>query len=336
MKKLTAFSLGFVLIVIILGAYTRLTDAGLGCPDWPGCYGFLTVPHAEYRVEKAEMRFPEAPLDHFKAWNEMIHRYAAGILGLLVLAMAIIAIRRRRAGVTNKPYKLPVGLLALITFQAALGAWTVTMALQPVIVMLHLMGGFTTFTLLALLYMREAEVPIPLEHSMVPLQKIAMVALVVVIIQIMLGGWVAANYAALACTALPICEGNWWSRLDLLGALTVPPADNYEFGVHNYEQRMTMHVFHRIGAFVVLAVMAKLLWSMWQRATTEWFKRMTLVLTVLLVVQIALGVTNVVASLPLLIAVAHNAVGALLMVALVILNYSLVKIKQQQKEVSHG
>lgn len=335
MKKLAAFSLGFVLIVIILGAYTRLTDAGLGCPDWPGCYGFLKVPHSEYRMAKAEMRFPEAPLDHFKAWNEMIHRYAAGILGLLVLAMAIIAIRRRRAGVMNKPYKLAVGLLALIIFQAALGMWTVTMALQPVIVMLHLMGGFSTFTLLALLYLREAEIPIPVEESLLPLQKLAAVALIVVIIQIALGGWVAANYAALACTALPICEGNWWTRMDILGAFSVPEAENYEFGVHNYEERMTMHVFHRIGAFVVLGVMAWLLWELWQRATSAWFKRLAVLLTVLLVVQIALGVTNVVASLPLLVAVAHNAVGALLMVTLVVLNYSLYKVAHNKKEVSH-
>lgn len=334
MQRYVKIALGLVIVVIILGAYTRLTDAGLGCPDWPGCYGFLTVPHSETRVETAEMRFPERPVEHFKAWNEMIHRYAAGILGILVLVIAVTAVQRRRRIGAGKPLKLPLALLVLIIFQAALGMWTVTMNLQPVIVMMHLLGGFSTFCLLALLYLRESQPTLATEPKLRSLQPLAILTLLVVVGQIALGGWVAANYAALACTNLPICEGNWLERLDIAGAFSVPEAEDYEFGVHSYAERMTMHVFHRIGAIVVMAVMGLLLLKLWLGATSQWFKRLTFVLTFLLVLQVALGITNVVASLPLAVAVAHNAVGALMLVGLVALNYALFKIKR--KEVSHG
>lgn len=340
MQRLLKITLGLVMVVIILGSYTRLTDAGLGCPDWPGCYGFLTVPHSDTAVSTAEMRFPERPVEHFKAWNEMIHRYAAGILGLFVLAIAVVAVRRHQrlkaAGEARKPLKLPLLLLALITFQAALGMWTVTMNLQPVIVMLHLLGGFSTFSLLALLYLRESPPQLVLETNLNALRTIAAASLVVVIAQIAAGGWVAANYAALACTQLPICEGNWAERLDFAGAFSLPEADNYEFGVHSYTERMTMHIVHRFGAIVVMAVMALLLWKLWRLAQSAWIRRLTFVLTVLLIVQILLGITNVVASLPLLVAVMHNFVGALLMVGLIALNYALYRINLRYRKPEHS
>lgn len=333
-QRLVKIALGLVLVVIILGSYTRLTDAGLGCPDWPGCYGYLTVPHSEARVGEAEMRFPERPVEHFKAWNEMIHRYAAGILGLLVLAIAIAAVARHRKIGAGKPLKLPLALLAMIIFQAVLGMWTVTMNLQPVIVMGHLLGGFTTFSLLVLLYLRENPPRLARETALRSLQGLAALALIVVVAQIASGGWVAANYAALACTNLPVCEGNWSERLDFAGAFSLPEADNYEFGVHSYNERMTMHIVHRFGAAVVMAVMLWLLAKLWLNATSAWFRRMAFTLTVLLVAQVLLGITNVLASLPLAVAVAHNAVGALLMVTLVALNFGLYRLNN--KEVSHG
>ena len=151
MKKLTLFSIFLAAVVIILGAYTRLTDAGLGCPDWPGCYGNLTVPLSEEKVAQANAAFPERPVEAFKAWNEMIHRYFAGTLGLCVLAIAIIAIRQRDKGT---PVKLPLLLLGLIIFQAALGMWTVTLNLLPVVVMGHLLGGFSVLSCLFILYLR--------------------------------------------------------------------------------------------------------------------------------------------------------------------------------------
>lgn len=324
MQRLVKISLALVMVVIILGSYTRLTDAGLGCPDWPGCYGFLVVPHSEQAVSTAEARFPERPVEHFKAWNEMIHRYAAGILGLLVLAIAVTAVRRVQSAASagyNPPLKLPLALLALIIFQAALGMWTVTMNLQPVIVMLHLLGGFSTFSLLAILYLREMPPHVADAEKLKPLAGLGLASLVVVIAQIAAGGWVAANYAALACTQLPICEGNWVQRLDFAGAFSLPAADNYEFGVHSYSERMTMHIVHRFGAVVVMAVLGALLWKLWRMAESQWMRRLTFSITLLLVLQIILGITNVVASLPLLVAVAHNFVGALLMVALIAFNY---------------
>ena len=325
MRKLVKFSLVFCFIVIVLGAFTRLTDAGLGCPDWPGCYGFLKVPLSEARQAVAVEAFPDAPLDIQKAWNEMIHRYAAGTLGFLVLAIAIVAIRRRKKAETHhQPFKLPIFLLILICWQAALGMWTVTMMLQPVIVMLHLMGGFTTFALLYLLYLRETPYRVPGGDSALrKLRDLAAFSLIAVICQIALGGWVAANYAALACTELPVCEGDWISRLDFAGAFTLPAAETYEFGVHNYDQRMTMHVLHRIGAIVTTLVLGVLLYKLWAQAQTQVFKNAAFVITALLVVQLALGVSNVVFSLPLAVAVAHNAVGALLLISLVGLNYNL-------------
>ena len=151
MKKLTLFSIFLAAVVIILGAYTRLTDAGLGCPDWPGCYGNLTVPLSEEKVAQANAAYPERPVEAFKAWNEMIHRYFAGTLGVCVLAIALIALRQRDKGT---PVKLPLLLLGLIIFQAALGMWTVTLNLLPVVVMGHLLGGFSVLSCLFILYLR--------------------------------------------------------------------------------------------------------------------------------------------------------------------------------------
>lgn len=327
MRNLVKFSLAFCFIVIVLGAFTRLTDAGLGCPDWPGCYGFLTVPQSETRQAVAVEAFPEAPLDTQKAWNEMIHRYAAGILGLLVLAIAIVAIRRRMRGATrHQPFKLPIFLLILICWQAALGMWTVTMMLQPVIVMLHLLGGFSTFSLLYLLYLRETPYHMPGgDPKLRELRSLALFSLLVVVGQIALGGWVAANYAALACTELPVCEGPWVQRLDFAGAFSLPKAATYEFGVHSYAERMTMHVLHRLGALITTVVLGFLLFKLWRQAQSALFKRSAFVITLLLVIQLALGVSNVVFSLPLAVAVAHNAFGALLLLSLVGLNYNLAR-----------
>ena len=153
MRAFVKFSIILTLCVIIMGAYTRLTDAGLGCPDWPGCYGFLTVPTQAEQVAQAQQLFPDAPLENQKAWNEMIHRYIAGILGIVILIIAIWSLLRVRHN-PAQPVKLPLFLLVLVTFQAALGMWTVTMNLQPFIVMGHLLGGFSTLCLLYLLSLR--------------------------------------------------------------------------------------------------------------------------------------------------------------------------------------
>ncbi len=322
MRTLVKISVFFTLVVILLGAYTRLTDAGLGCPDWPGCYGELFVPKD---AEKAATLFPDTPLESHKAWNEMIHRYAAGTLGLLVFIIAIWSLFKARGHGTH-PVKLPIFLLGLVVFQAALGMWTVTMNLQPLVVMGHLLGGFSTLALLYLLHLRLQRIHIPLgDPKMRSLSGLASISLLIVIAQIALGGWVAANYAALACTELPICEGNWTEKLDVLGAFSIPEAVTYQYGAHDYAERMTMHVAHRIGAYVTIVVLSLLLWLGYRRARSAVMKRALNRVMLLLVVQVALGLSNIIFMLPLSIAVAHNFVGALLLLSLVSLNYKLAR-----------
>lgn len=325
MRLLVKISVFFAFIVIVLGAFTRLTEAGLGCPDWPGCYGFLKVPSQEEHIQQAELRFPDAPVEHAKAWNEMVHRYFAGTLGLLILTIAIIAwVKSRRYSHYPTPVKLPTLLLGLVIFQAALGMWTVTMNLQPLIVMGHLLGGFSVISLLYLLSLRLSSFRLAGgDPELRRYRGLAFFTLLVVIGQIALGGWVAANYAAVACTELPFCEGNWTAQLDFAGAFSIPEADTYQYGAHDYNDRMTMHVMHRVGAIITFLVICTLLFKCWRKAKSHFFRRSLIVIGLLLSLQILLGISNVVFQLPLWNAVAHNAVGALLLLSLVALNYNL-------------
>lgn len=318
-----AVTFALSLCVIALGAYTRLTEAGLGCPDWPGCYGFAGVPKSETQQALAATRFPDAPLEVDKAWNEMLHRYVAGTLGLMILALNIMAWRK-----PSRPKGLPALLLATVIFQALLGMWTVTMVLMPVVVMGHLLGGFTTASLLFLLWLRLDRVSVhPSEVSTSNgLQAFALFGLLVVVGQIALGGWTAANYAAVVCTQLPLCEVDWRQSFDTSAfALIQPEHETYQYGVLDYQQRVTIHVTHRIGAMVtalVLVVLACLLWR--QRALRGVAAMMLLVLAG----QIGLGITNVVASLPLSVAVAHNVTGVLLLLSLVAVNMQVYRMRQ--------
>lgn len=326
---LCLFSAGFALVVVILGAYTRLADAGLGCPDWPGCYGFLTVPDAEHEVVRAAERFPDAPLEQDKAWWEMIHRYFAGTLGLLILGIAAVAVvgARQRAPESppgnepseagqRLPLKLPLFLLLLVICQAAFGAWTVTLKLWPQVVTAHLLGGFATLSLLWLLCLRlglfrGAWVPARLGSH-------ALWALLVVVAQIALGGWVSSNYAALACPDFPTCHGDWWPAMELKEGFNVAQSvgPNYLGGQLESDARVAIQFTHRLGALVVLLLVGALIWRLWQARSP-----MALPVAALLAGQILLGILNVVLMLPLDIATAHNAVGALLLASLVTVNY---------------
>src|SRR5690606_4955338 len=208
---LVLFATSFALCVIVLGAYTRLKDAGLGCPDWPGCYGFLSVPSTAAQIAEAEARFPHAPFEAHKAWPEVVHRYVASGLGLLIILINVQAFRHRRE--PGQPLKLPLLLLALVILQGLFGMWTVTLNLWPQVVTAHLLGGFTTISLLWLLTLRLFNRPwpqpyVPIQHW-IKLKPLATFCLVLVICQIALGGWVSANYAALACPELPTCQGRW-------------------------------------------------------------------------------------------------------------------------------
>ena len=199
--------------VIILGAWTRLSDAGLGCPDWPGCYGHLDVRKAIAHVATTNETTPGALREAHKTVPEMVHRYFASTLGLVIIIIAALSFVNRKR--EKQPLKLPLFLVALVIFQGILGMWTVTMGLQPTIVMLHLLGGFTTFTLLVLLTARVFRWPSFLNDcDVLTLKPLASMTLAAVILQIALGGWTASNYAAVACTDLPVCEEGWQDRLD--------------------------------------------------------------------------------------------------------------------------
>lgn len=323
MKRLVVVSILLALVVIILGAYTRLTDAGLGCPDWPGCYGHLTVPQADHHVEAANQAYPDRPVEAHKAWNEMIHRYFAGALGLFILAIAVCSIIRRK---DNGPLKLPLILLVLVMFQAALGMWTVTLNLLPVVVMGHLLGGFSVLSCLFLLYLRLADYRLPGGDVQVRrMAGFAAVGIVILVGQIALGGWTSANYAALACTELPVCESGWVDKLDFSGAYSVPDADNYEYGAHDYGERMTMHIVHRVGALITFVYLCWLALRIYVQASSTGVRKIAIWVVLLLGAQVILGVSNVVFSLPLVVAVSHNAVAALLLLSMITLTYTLYR-----------
>jgi cytochrome c oxidase assembly protein subunit 15 len=237
-NRLALASTVLTLIVVILGAFVRLNDAGLGCPDWPGCYGHLTVPQAEESVRRAAERWESTPLARAderwlaKAWKEMAHRYVAGILGLMVFALAVMAWRNRRH--PRQPVKLPLFIAVLIVFQALLGMWTVTLLLKPAIVLLHLFGGLATLALLWLLYLRtRPEPPEAVARASGGLRRLSVVALAVLVLQIGLGGWTSTNYAALACPDFPTCQGQWWPETDFVEGFTLwrELGVDYEFGV---------------------------------------------------------------------------------------------------------
>jgi cytochrome c oxidase assembly protein subunit 15 len=325
LRQLVFISVLLAIVVVGLGAYTRLTHAGLGCPDWPGCYGHYTVPSTEQHLEKAAQAFPDKPVEPEKAWNEMIHRYCAGTLGLLVFIIATISIKRRFNG-KHGPFLLPIFILLLIVFQAALGMWTVTLKLMPVVVMAHLLGGFTTLSLLFLLYLRLTPYRIPSsDFTVKKYANAGVLAIIILVMQITLGGWTSSNYAAMSCVELPICQSGWVEQLtfDESFDLIPPEKHSYEFGHLDHDQRVTIHVAHRFGAIITAFFIAWLAIRVIQRAHTRFFVRSATIVLLLLIVQVSLGISNIVFQLPLAVAVSHNIVAALLMLSLITLTYSL-------------
>jgi len=294
MKALTVAAVALALVVVVMGAYVRLSDAGLGCPDWPFCYG---------RPLPAEIADRDALA---KAWKEMGHRYLAGTLGALILALFIAAWRLRRSAA------LATALVLIVAFQATLGMWTVTMLLKPAIVTAHLLGGMATLALLAWLALeRWPHAPAP---EMRRLRPAAAVALSVVAVQVMLGGWVSANYAALACPDLPLCPG----AMDFANAFHVVRelGQTAEGELLSLDALRAIHWTHRLFALVALA-------AAFFAAARAWRldRRLAAAVGVLVALQFALGVLNVALGLPLALAAAHNAGAALLLLALVVLNF---------------
>ena len=305
--------------VVVLGAWVRLTDAGLGCPDWPGCYGTLPVPQTEAELATAEAVYPERPVETQKAWNEMIHRYFAGTLGLLVFAIVVLAWRARRHDDAH-PVVLPSILGALITFQALLGMWTVTLLLKPAIVMSHLLGGMCTLGLLFWLTLRARRGGTKRAPSNT--RRLALAAGLLVLVQIGLGGWTSTNYAALACPDIPTCQGQWWPETDFSEAFVFwrGLGIDYEGGVLDGAARAAIHLTHRIGAIVVTLALF-LLGLKLLRSGEMQLRRAAVIMWSALCLQIAIGIGIIEWSLPLWLATSHNGGGALLLLAMLFLNY---------------
>jgi len=313
-NKTINISLILALIVVILGAYTRLADAGLGCPDWPGCYGELLVPD----VISSEY---ERPLDVAKAWKEMVHRYAASILGLSILVIFLLAVFRKTE--REQSIKLPTALLLLVGFQGALGMWTVTEQVHPGIVTMHLFGGFSTTTLLFWLFLNQrpqAKIgqPVLKRHK---LMLIIVTALL--IFQIFLGGWTSTNYAALSCGEyFPTCLGEMWPEdMDFKNAYYWGELGvDYEFGILENQTRTAIQMVHRVGAIVVTLAILSLCFVLENYPT---LRRNIIVVLALLSAQVALGIINVVMSLPMFAAVMHNAVALGLLLSLISLAHKI-------------
>ncbi len=326
--RLALLATAITCIVVVLGAFTRLSNAGLGCPDWPGCYGHLTWPTTVEHVVTAEKLFPESPVEHDKTWPEMVHRHFAGLLGLLILTLATVAWFKSAPQIVKQARFHVTALLVLVVLQALFGMWTVTLKLWPQVVTAHLLGGFTTLTLLWLLIQRFGQcIWMVTADENTTLQKykaLTVVVLVLVILQIALGGWASSNYAALACADFPLCHGQWWPVVSFAEGfnLTQTIGPNYLGGLLEGEARTAIHLGHRLGALIVSIAIIGLVIGLWLSKAAQ-VRPMAAWLLLVLVVQIGLGVTNVLASLPLAVAVAHNAVGAVLLLSLVTLTHRL-------------
>lgn len=321
-KRLTLFATVFALIVVSFGAYTRLTDSGLGCPDWPGCYGTLSVPESIDQIEKAQAVYPDSPVEVEKAWIEMIHRYIAGILGVMILVIAFMSIKLRDQ--INYSLKWPFFLLGLVIFQAALGMWTVTLLLKPAVVSSHLLGGMTVLGILTFLMHRnygthrENFVSNPFER------KIIRFSLVLLFIQIALGGWTSTNYAALACTDYPTCHGSLIPEMDFSNAFTI----FRELGVTSLGEPLSLEALHaiqwvhRVGAIVLLIY---LLFVAYILKVNQGFNMWRNVLILVITLQFIIGIANLLLHLPIVLATLHNLGAALLVVILVGINSRITK-----------
>lgn len=324
-KTLALLGAVLALCVVVLGAYVRLTDAGLGCPDWPGCYGALTVPQSEAAIVKAQSAYPHSTIIVGKAWREMAHRYLAGTLGLIVLAIFILGWSAKKY-IKCSPLT-PTFLVVLIAFQAMLGMWTVTMLLKPAIVSAHLLGGMSTLAILSWIAHRHWG---HYSASIVKAGYLRMAmrfALLILFLQIFLGGWTSTNYAALACTDFPTCHGMWMPAMDFKDAfhLVRNLGQNADGGALTLASITAIQWTHRIGALITLIYLGSLALTVLKYWQLKW---LGVALLIALCTQISLGIANLLLHLPLVLAVAHNFVAGLLVVILVMLNSKITGAKK--------
>src|SRR5579859_113124 len=378
LRGLALLAAVFAFGVVMFGAFVRLSNAGLSCPDWPTCYGRATWPEQQHEIAQANRAFPDRPYETNKAWREQVHRFLAGTLGTLVFALALVASWRRSwaryaviAGAVfaavgvgmyikgehhwsllvsllaiglplaaaiglNRPgaWRISVLALAVVVFQAMLGMWTVTLLLKPIVVMGHLMGGITTFALLAYAALRFAGVGAR-DDSYAGVRKAVLVGIVLLLAQIALGGWTSSNYAALACGAdFPKCLGQWMPPTDFREGFVLwrGIGVNYEGGVLDPAARSAIQIAHRIGALVVFCYLG---WFS-HRVSRQGLRSLGLAIAVVLVAQVLLGISNVHFSQPLPVATAHNGVAALLLFTLLATLARTQKRHEDAMFLSHG
>jgi len=299
------------LVVVTMGAWVRLTDAGLGCPDWPGCYGRLIVSEEIAADPDVAHLTAARPLEAGKAWREMIHRYCASGVGFICLALAFIAFRRRRE--PGQPVVLPFVLLGLVILQGLLGMWTVTLQLLPIVVVLHLFGGLSVAS--CLFWLARGRPPVIAATT--SLRALGIVAGAALVMQIFLGGWTSSNYAAIACPDFPTCQTQWWPAIadfhegfDLFHEI----GPNYEGGVLDHPEQVAIHFAHRLGALLATILLTLLAARLALRPEGRGAGTAVLVA---LGTQVGLGISIVIFGVPLPVAVAHNGVAAILLLTVV-------------------
>ncbi|MDC6167169.1 COX15/CtaA family protein [Paucibacter sp. XJ19-41] len=321
LRALTLLTLFLTFDLVIFGAFTRLSDSGLGCPDWPGCYGSASPLGAKDEIHAAQTAMPTGPVTHGKAWVEMIHRYLASGVGFLILVLCIMSWRAKNLQVS--PWWATLTLV-WVCMQGAFGALTVTMKLFPAIVTLHLLGGMGLLMLLAWQAQGYQHKPLLLSAG---LRRAAWLLLALSIAQVALGGWVSTNYAVLACDAFPQCHaGQWWPAMDFGQGFTLWR----ELGVGAdgawlpFAALTAIHMVHRIGALIVFVVLGLLAWRLWHGGSADarrWSRRLLLVA----VWQLISGLSNVVLDWPIVAALAHTGGAAAL---LTLLSFMLARLSQ--------
>ena len=315
-KNLSFLGICLAFVVIALGAWTRLVDAGLGCPDWPGCYGFVVFPINEADIAIAESLYPEFPYDINKAIPEVVHRYFAATLGLFAIFLVYLSFKQNE----NKNIRLwTIGLLIFICCQGIFGYLTVSLKLLPIIVTGHLFGGFTTLTLFFYIFLKSSNFEILNKMKIPDLKFIAGLAFFILIIQIFLGVWTSTNYASLACADFPTCQGSYLPEMDFKNGfnLNQEVGPNYLYGLLDNPSRVAVHYSHRVTAILVTLIFLILMSKLWFTNAAP----LASTLGILLITQISLGIINVVYVLPLYVAIAHNLVAATLLLTIFTINY---------------
>jgi cytochrome c oxidase assembly protein subunit 15 len=304
-------------VVVVVGAWVRLTDAGLGCPDWPGCYGQI---HPAQVVDSGA--YPERPFDYRKALNEMVHRYVVAALGLVILGLAALSFLNRAD--PAQPRVLPWVIVALVGLQALLGMWTVTLLLKPLVVTLHLLGGFAILSLLW--WLALAPERRELKAAERPVRNLAIVAMAVMVLQLALGGWTSSNYAAAACAEFPTCHGSWWPNMDFANAFVLwrGLGIDYEGGILGGPARVAIQYSHRLGAYLTALVLLLLVAGVWRRGQTLVTRSAGTAVLLALILQILVGMNLVWQGWPLWLGTLHNAGAAAILLAMVALLRCLI------------